>query len=309
MNERVVVFGKEGSLAGVLAEPEAGRGSAERPAIILLNAGTLHRIGPHRVYVKIARRLVEAGFPVLRFDLSGLGESPPRRDHLPYHESTVRETQDAMDFLSAETGARLFVPIGFCGGADVAFRAACGDHRVAGAALIDWFAYRTLGWYLRHWGSPLASVSGWREILRARGPLGAELGNLIRRRAGGGKVMNDAGAPSKKQAVTDLRGLIERGVRLLYVYTGGQLRYYNYRRQFADAFRSLDLRGCVDVDFFADSDHTLTLLRHQQRVIDSITRWLSRVWTWAPDGVAPRLPADGLGGGAPASEAGPATVM
>src|SRR5437867_887582 len=121
MTERVVQFGDGNSLVGVLSEPAAGMKPGSRPAVILLNAGTLHRVGPHRVYVRIARVLASEGFPVLRFDLSGLGDSAPRRDNVPYRESTLRETRDAMDCLAGQGVGRQFLLMGFCEGADIAF--------------------------------------------------------------------------------------------------------------------------------------------------------------------------------------------
>jgi pimeloyl-ACP methyl ester carboxylesterase len=276
VKERVVVMGNPMPLVGVLTEADSGDGAA-LPTVLLLNAGALHRIGPHRVYVKIARRLAAEGFPVLRFDFSGLGDSPRRRDNLLYAESTIEETQTAMDFLAAEIGARTFVPAGFCGGAEVAFRAACADARIVGAALVDWYAYPTIGWWLRHYVAPLTRPSGWWRLLRGRGPLGEQFRRFLSRRSGP-RVMNDGGIPLKDQTARQLQALLARDVRLLYVSTGGQLRYYNYRRQLEDAFRPLDLRSHVQVDFLADSDHTLTLVHHQERVIDAMARWLRASW-------------------------------
>lgn len=285
MRERVVQFGDAASLVGVLAEPSGD--VAPGPTVILLNAGTLHRIGPHRIYVKIARALVAQGFPVLRFDLSGLGDSLPRRDNLPYQESSLRETQAAMDFLSNAGGAtRQFILMGFCGGADVTFRAACCDPRVVGAALIDWYGYRTVGWYLRHYRSALTAAWAWKRLLGGNGAGGgrksepAVLGARKR-----GRVMNDWELPPKAEIAAHLAALIERGVQLLFVYTGAQLAYYNYREQLRDAFRSVPFRGRVAVDFHREADHTLTLLYHQQRLINTMQQWATRV-EWGPQ-VAP----------------------
>jgi pimeloyl-ACP methyl ester carboxylesterase len=287
VKERIVQFGDGHSLVGVLAEASS---DAAQPTFILLNAGTLHRIGPHRVYVKIARALAAAGFPVLRFDLSGLGDSLPRRDNLPYTASSVRETQDAMDFLHTETPARHFVLMGSCSGADVAFRTACQDPRVVGAALIDWFAYRTAAWYLHHYRSALSALWAWTSrdgngasepLVRAAAPSGH------RKR---GRLMNDGDVPPKARSAADLRALIGRGVNLLFVYTGAQLAYYNYPTQLHDTFRSVPFRNRVEVDFQGEADHTLTLLLHQQRLVDRISRWATTV-TWGEQPNRRELPA------------------
>ena len=67
------MFGTSHRLFGVLVKPRVA--SADRPAVIMTNAGTVHRIGPHRLYVDLARELAELGFTVLRMDLSGIGDS------------------------------------------------------------------------------------------------------------------------------------------------------------------------------------------------------------------------------------------
>jgi pimeloyl-ACP methyl ester carboxylesterase len=278
MKERVVQFGDAHSLVGVLAEPSDG--AANTPTFILLNAGTLHRIGPHRVYVKIARALATAGFPVLRFDLSGLGDSLPRRDNLPYPASSVRETQEAMDYLRAVDGRRHFILMGLCGGADVAFRTACQEPRVVGTALVDWFAYRTAGWYLRHYRSAFTTPWTWKSRHGGNGGSGRPDHTGAQAR---GRLMNDGEVPPKAQSAANLAALTGRGVQLLFVYTGAQLAYYNYPEQLRHAFRSVPFRDRVEVDFQGDADHTLTLLHHQQRLVDTIHHWATRLsWGTRP---------------------------
>jgi hypothetical protein len=47
------------------------------PAVmfVLLNAGAVHRQGPFRLYVHLARRLAALGFSCVRFDQPGIGDS------------------------------------------------------------------------------------------------------------------------------------------------------------------------------------------------------------------------------------------
>jgi len=281
MKETVVQFGDARSLVGVLAEPSEG--AASRPTFILLNAGTLHRIGPHRVYVKIARALATVGFPVLRFDLSGLGDSLPRRDNLPYPASSVRETREAMDFLRSADPTRHFILMGLCGGADVAFRTACQEPAVVGTALVDWFAYRTVGWYMRHFRSALTAPWKWKSRLGENGGTGSPNGDRTAGAPTRGRLMNDGEVPPRPESAANLGALIGRGVQLLFVYTGAQLAYYNYSEQLRHAFRSVAFRDRVEVDFQGDADHTLTLLHHQQRLVETIQHWAARVsWDKLP---------------------------
>jgi alpha-beta hydrolase superfamily lysophospholipase len=72
--ERITSVGETG-LFGIVTEP------ADRPTgpmVILLNAGIINHVGPSRLWVEFARRWAAGGVRVLRFDLSGLGDSPVR---------------------------------------------------------------------------------------------------------------------------------------------------------------------------------------------------------------------------------------
>ena len=93
MREQAVLFGKTRSLAGVVTDPPKSTEDRKRPAIVLLNSGLVHKVGPNRLNVKLARMLATMGFPVLRFDLSGIGDSKYREDNLPVEKSAVAGTE------------------------------------------------------------------------------------------------------------------------------------------------------------------------------------------------------------------------
>lgn len=58
---------------GIVTPPPAGTNATT--GILLLPAGLKYHIGPHRMYVLMARALARQGYWVLRFDPLGLGES------------------------------------------------------------------------------------------------------------------------------------------------------------------------------------------------------------------------------------------
>lgn len=72
--ERIVTIGEAG-LFGIVTE--AGQPSSG-PTVLLLNAGIINHVGPSRLWVDFARRWARDGVRVLRFDLSGLGDSGVR---------------------------------------------------------------------------------------------------------------------------------------------------------------------------------------------------------------------------------------
>lgn len=76
MNETPFFFdGEQGQLFGVIHEPE----NSVRPfAWILCHAFAEEKLWAHRVMVNTARELAAVGFPVLRFDYRGYGDSDGR---------------------------------------------------------------------------------------------------------------------------------------------------------------------------------------------------------------------------------------
>ncbi len=80
MRERPVTFGTSGGLMGVLTEPSPSCERRGAPTLLSWNVGINHRVGPYRILVDLSRDLAARGFASLRFDLSGRGDSEPRRE-------------------------------------------------------------------------------------------------------------------------------------------------------------------------------------------------------------------------------------
>lgn len=278
MIERAVVIGRPDSMIGILTEPASASLAAGLPAIVLLNAGLLHRVGPNRTYVDIARSLAASGYLTLRVDLCGLGDSDARRDRLSFEEAAVDDTRRAMDYLGEARGSRSFIIGGLCSGADNAFRVAALDSRVSGAILMDWYAYRTVQFYLRHYAPRLFQGRVWRNKIVSA--VHALRGRSLRPP---GEVQLDPFGrpfPPRSEILGQLRGVLRRGVQLLCVYTAGQLEVYNYRRQFHDMFGLRESDGQVRIEFLRASDHTFSLTRHQAHLRETITEWVTSVdWT------------------------------
>jgi hypothetical protein len=280
VKERPVAFGPTKSLSGILTEP-AGGGGTGRPAVLLLNAGLLHRVGPNRLYVMLARRLAAAGLPVLRFDYSGLGESEPRRDELTLEQSMLADGIEAMNFLAGAGVAERFVPMGLCAGAEQSQRLAHEDPRVVGAALIDGYAYRTPGYYLREFGHHFASARSWRRLIASPLKVRKLLGGARAGAAGPGPVPSNPGGvdfvrefPPRDVCLQQLQAILARAVDLFFIFTGGGMsEFYNSPRQFHETFPALRGHPRIRLDFMPLADHTFTLRSQQDALLASIDAW------------------------------------
>ena len=140
LRERPVFFGGARKLFGILTAPPPSSARPDLPPIILLNAGTVHRVGSHRLYVPMARKWAALGFHVLRVDLSGIGDSPVPEGHLEnltYPRDGLEDARAAMDFLAETTTSGKFIVAGLCSGGDIAFQLGFKEPRVASAIMMN----------------------------------------------------------------------------------------------------------------------------------------------------------------------------
>ena len=259
--ERVHRFGD--GLVGVATVP-VGR-PPRRTALVLLNAGLVHRMGPFRLYVQLARRLAAQGYVVLRFDQSGLGDSP-----LSTRTSESRKRDEvaaAMDLLERETGVQGFVLGGICSGADDSFNIAPDEPRVSGIVLLDGVGYRTRGHGLRHYLPRLFNPA---RLLRA-------LWRRLRRRgdeprAVGNDDLRDF--PDRAEAIRRLQVLDARGAQVLLLYTGGVASYHNHRRQAAENFGAVMRSPNMATEYWVECDHTFYVRRHREKLFAYLEHWM-----------------------------------
>jgi hypothetical protein len=231
--------------------------------LVLLNAGAVHRQGPFRLYVHLARRLAALGFSSLRFDQPGIGDS------LQAAERPLREiVGEVLDQLQAHTGCERFVIGGICSAADAGWQQALSDPRISGLLLLD----------------PLAYGARWfrlGRLLRLRS-LPAVLAALKRRlgRTGAGAGSAPAAVeadyrdwPKPAEAEAQLARLCSRGVETFALYTGGVAHYFMHRRQFAATFGRAAADPHVQFDYWPDVDHLFYRPTDRERLIEQICRW------------------------------------
>jgi pimeloyl-ACP methyl ester carboxylesterase len=278
MNEIAVQFGTWRHLTGVLSCRAAAQTRAVTTptppiGVVLTNAGFIHHVGPHRWHVKLARHLSGLGFPVLRMDLSGLGDSGMPPDALPHADQAVADLHSAMDYMTQTLGIEAFILAGICSGAANAFNTACADTRVVGAWMMDEFFYPT-SWTTYHF---------WKRKLRRMGVRGFlhRIPHIPKRlRAGLSEPRTEAQsnhAPGADEFARDLSRLVDRGVRACFVYSGCRLDSFSYREQLADRFGARVRMDAVDVQFLPHVDHTLTTLSSQSLLIEQMSRWCSEI--------------------------------
>jgi hypothetical protein len=267
MRERICSFGPEHSLVGILTEPDPAKVLPEAPTVVVSNVGLNHHVGPYRLWVELARKLAERGVSTLRFDLSGLGDSLPRRAAGADEFLRAREeTRAALDYLEQKKGQRRFLLMGLCSGVDSAHAVTVEDPRVVGAAFIDGYTYRTLGYHLRFQLRYL-SPRRWSRFLRKR-KLPARL-----REAGEADEVYTREYPERAQLTQDYGKLLERGVSLCFVFSGGMGLSFNHEGQFYDMLAPLKLEGRVTYAFYPRADHLFSVPEDRAQLLRKLTAW------------------------------------
>ena len=286
MKEEAIHFGVSKTLVGIVTDPPAGGSS--RPAVVLLNSGIIHRVGPNRLYVTLARRLAQAGFVTLRFDLSGIGDSSIRRDNIPFERSSVLETQEAMAYLTASRGVDCFLLAGICTGAVVAYHTAHADDRVLGALLINGQGYipeseeaihaylatrRRRRYYL---GRALYNRESWRRLAMGRVGYGEILSALGFRR-GGRRRAKDLPKSRAGEVANKFRDLADRGTEMLFLYSAGDPGIEELDLILEGNVPALTSRRGVQYCVLEKADHMFTALASQEEFLRQTGDWLQKV--------------------------------
>jgi len=287
VNERFAMIGDTAPVVAAVTEP--GELAEALPTALLLNAGLVHKVGPGRQTVRLARRLAERGVRSVRFDRSGIGDSEPRSDNLPWLESSVAEAREVMDHLERETGATRFVLVGLCSGAITGLHAAMEDPRVAGLVLINTRGYEASsdwnqqvmnrGWARDYWKKSLFRPTSWWRALTGRIQY-RRLGTVIARQVRGRFGASEELKTQSDQIAGMITGLVDRGTELLFVHSAG-----DHAKDFFDVILesrmdSLRASGRFESCTIERTDHTFTLLGSQERLIDAIDAWYgARDWS------------------------------
>lgn len=178
--EERVSFEVEGeTVHAILHAPSraaAGQGAA-RPGILFCAGWTGSRIGPHRMFVKMARRLAADGFWCLRHDYRGRGDSAGRAGTATIRGMTA-DTLAAARVLADRAGVRDLILLGICSGGKVAIGTAVAEPRVRGLVLWSGEALgplrsvetnrRKRAFALRAYLAKLMHPATWRKILTGR---------------------------------------------------------------------------------------------------------------------------------------------
>jgi len=265
-----------------------------RRAVVLLNSGAIHRIGPNRLYVALARRLAARGELVVRADLSGIGDSRPKRgtqENLVYNENAVGDVA-ALVAWAKRQGAQTVVVGGVCSGAYHAIKAATVGQPIDAIIPVnpltfywkpdtplDAAAYRVASEASRY-KDVIRSRDAWKKLLRGDVHVRHALEIVARRardlvRAKARDVLRDLRVPLEEDLGSDLLGLARRKVAVHFVFAASDPGCAMLHEQGGSVVAELSASGRLAIDVIEGPDHTFTARWTHPLVLDAIERAVS----------------------------------
>jgi exosortase A-associated hydrolase 1 len=272
--ERALQFACEGEpLLGVAAIPERPRPRG----VLVAVGGPQYRVGSHRQFTLLCRRLAAEGYPTFRFDYRGMGDSAaPPRDF----EQVGPDLAAALDAFSGSCSAlREIVVWGLCDAASAALIFGVADPRVRGLVLLNpWVrddATLARARVKHYYGGRLASRAFWGKALRGELSVGRSLRDFIGNASRSLDSRSAGYAPESFQARM-VRGLEGFDGRVLLLLSGNDLtakELLDHAGRSAAWTRVLAGPRLRRIDF-PEADHTFSRAEWRREVEDATLEWL-----------------------------------
>ena len=276
VTEAALAFHCEGEpLFGILASDE----SSAKVGIVIVVGGPQTRVGSHRQFVQLARGLAAAGFPTLRFDYRGMGDSSGEPRDFMAVSPDIRAAIDALQTACPKvTGVVLW---GLCDAAAAALLYCDETHdpRVTGLCLLNpWVrseASLAKTQVKHYYGQRLLQTEFWAKLLSGRLNLAKPIGELLRN-------LRQASAPVSRGEQLAFQDQMARALktfagRVLLILSGNDYTAKEFLEYVASAgawHGLLDSPHLTRIDIDG-ADHTFSTHQWRETVRNACLDWLS----------------------------------
>lgn len=280
--DRVIHFQVHGAnVAGVLSGP--AHAQRQRMGVIIIVGGPQYRVGSHRQFVGLARGLAAGGWPCLRFDVRGMGDS---EGSFPGFENIGEDIRAAIDTLLTECPDLQGVTLlGLCDAASAAliYLDRERDHRVRALCLLNpWVRTpETLAaTHARHYYlSRLRERSFWLKVVK--GEVGLTAWRGLRASLVALWKSRVRGASGEAPASIDFRARMARAAAAfpgaMYLGTSEHdltAKEFLDQCQTAPEWKLACGRASTTIRHFDDADHTFSSRRDSELLLFHTLEWL-----------------------------------
>lgn len=294
---------KDQDLLGIVNLPDEGSSLSERVGVILSVSALKYRICSFRLNVKIARRLSQEGFHVLRFDPLGVGDSEGNfsstlglKHFLEIQTGRyVKDTTAAIDFFKKEYGLDKVILLGLCGGAITMLLAGAQDKRVDSLILLGIpvlleniggkspefkdtittpeYAKQVLSTYR----SKLLSPKAWLRFLTFKSEyqtLNRSLSLYFK------KLLKKNGFQKHPRFnelfLTSFENFISQGKKILFINGEFDPATWEFKAEFEDKYlkNKKNLDNHYKIHIIEKANHIFSLSQCQIELLDKISSWL-----------------------------------
>jgi uncharacterized protein len=273
-NERVLEFScNSEQLLGILSEGER----AGKVGVVIVVGGPQYRVGSHRQFTLLARDLANAGFPCLRFDHRGMGDSAGDSRSFEELQDDISVAIDAL--FHAVSGLRHVVLWGLCDAASsiLMYWYATRDRRIVGMCLLNpWVRSEQTQAEMQvkhYYRSRFAEPDFWRKVFRGKVSLIRSVFEYLSKQ-------KFALAVSKSSfgfqfQMSEALAAFPGSVLLIISgrdYTGVEFKLW-LAQPSQQAARERSNFELIDVP---EADHTFSSFSGRRSVVDALRSWLSR---------------------------------
>ena len=254
-------------------------GASQPIGVVIVVGGPQYRIGSHRQFTLLARDLAAAGFPVLRFDYLGMGDSDGAWRDFDAIRADIGIAVD--NLMQHEPGLAGVVLWGLCDAASANAFYAVHDRRVVGQIALNPWVRTSEGEaqaFIRHYYlQRLLDPALWRKIARLEFDLVGSLRDFI------GKLRHSHS--DSKDVVTDSNRPLPERVRdsqiqfsgpTLLILSGNDLTAREYEDRVGEdaAWRAWLQSPTVQVQRLEEADHTFSRAAWRDQVAAWCGDWL-----------------------------------
>lgn len=249
---------------------------------MIVVGGPQYRAGSHRQFVLTARALASAGFPVLRFDYRGMGDSDGEQRTF---ESVHEDIRTAIDTLVRESGVSQVILYGLCDAASAVLMYCLDDARVAGLIILNPWVRTVQGeasaqlWH--YYPRRVLQRSFWAKLFQGNLPIVRAVGGLFGTVKRSQSAPVAAAAPSAAFIDRMLKGCTSFRGQILLLISGRDLTAAEFEDlcKRSSRWSQATQRSGVEIQRMAQADHTFSTRGDLERANALTVDWLKRVTT------------------------------
>jgi len=294
-------------LRGILHHGAAA--NHKKTALICLNTGLNDMVGWHRIQVKVSRFLADAGYTVLRFDDTGIGDSGGEE----INEKSIvkifasiergmfaRNADAAAGYMNREFPKHRLVYLGFCGGGLTALHSAAHNRKIAGVVDIGgpitqpsseylekkdpWEVQRSISKY----GAKMFRLGPWVRFLTGRGEYRNILWNMVfyMKHRIKGEYAGSSTSTDKPEAnnlnvrfFQSFDTYIRSRRPILFYFADTDSATWGFKKHFLQPYESKRILPNPHVTFIEveKANHIFAGTESQERMKHDLLEWLERV--------------------------------